>query len=163
MVPSLPVRLYAGSTQSVTALCRSTGNFTAGCKPRRSYWGTSGVSAASGTAATTPTGALSERRTSFPLCREIAIADEPDPVYGDLAPDHGTEQRRELFDMAVAGHRGDERGAALYRRMEIDFADPLRQMCDQRKDPLLHHAAAPGEAEDVVVGAQTSSPQAAPQ
>src|SRR5258705_7257167 len=36
--PLLPVRLYAGSTQSVSALCRSTGNFTAGCNRAGSIW-----------------------------------------------------------------------------------------------------------------------------
>src|SRR5438477_8663153 len=65
--------------------------------------------------------------------------------------------------MAIARHRGDERGTALYRRMEIDFAEPLWQVLDQPEDPLLHHAAAPGEAEDIVVGAQTGPPHAAPQ
>src|SRR5438046_6160530 len=65
--------------------------------------------------------------------------------------------------MAVARHRGEERGAALYRRMEIDFAEPLRQVLDQPEDPLLHHTAAPSEAEDIVVGAQTGPPHAAPQ
>ena len=84
-------------------------------------------------------------------------------MLGDSMPDCGADQCRQLFGMAVAGHRGDERRAAPGRRMKIHLADPFRQVWDQPEDPLLHHGAAPGEAKDVVVGAQIGSPQAAAQ
>src|SRR5437899_2520714 len=148
MVPSLPVRLYAGSTQRVTALCRSTGNFTAG-RNRAGFIKALVASA--------------ERPIRWRRCCEIAIADESNSVLGDSMPDCGADQCRQLFGMAVAGHRGDERRAAPGRRMKIHLADPFRQVWDQPEDPLLHHGAAPGEAKDVVVGAQIGSPQAAAQ
>src|SRR5262249_49648403 len=43
--------------------------------------------------------------------------------------------------------------------MKIDFADSFGQMRDQREHPAFDHAAAPGQAENMIVGAKSRSPQ----
>src|ERR1700730_4620555 len=144
MAPSLPVRLYAGSTQSVTALCRSTGNFAAS-RNRAGSIRALAPSAQRQMRQRQPL--ITQLRLSSGRRWEIGVGGEPDPECGDPTPDQRAQQRRKLFAMTVAGHSRDERWAALHCRMEIDFADAVRQVLYHPEDSVLKHAAAPSEAE----------------
>jgi len=52
---------------------------------------------------------------------------------------------------------------AFHGRVEINLADPVGQMREEPQDPLLDHAAAPGQAEDVVVGGEPGASKSATQ
>src|ERR1700737_5510758 len=105
MAPPLPVRLYAGSTQSVTALCRSTEN----CAASRNR--------AASIRALVPSAQrpmrqrqplITQLRLSSGRRWEIAVADEPDPEFGDPTPDQRAQQRRQIFAMTVVRHLGEQ-------------------------------------------------------
>ena len=54
--------------------------------------------------------------------------------------------------MLVIGHQAPQRAVAGNGRMEVDFAFPLGQFCEQPAHAFLCHVTAPGDAEAMVAG-----------
>src|SRR5271166_5848889 len=137
----------------MSALCPRIEDFAAICMEARDYYLIGSVNRASKTA-----------QLHFGRYRnQIAVAGEGDAEFGDAALDGGAQQSRELLPVTIARHCCGQRGGAHRCRVEINFAEPVGQVRDEAEQAIFVDAAAPSEAENMVVDEQARTPQPAPQ
>ena len=75
----------------------------------------------------------------------------------NLAAQLRRRQRGQFLPVAVA-----RRGSGEHRRgrgMGVDFADAIRQIRDEPREPRLGHRSAPGEPEDLIGRGQADVPE----